>query len=136
VLVLGRYRGEQVVIEVPPSDRPRRVVVTTCEVRGDHARIGFDADRDITIHRGEVQAERDARRLQQEPRDGIQRAGPGESADGLPNPEPAAPAATQEPRDGTPEPPQPGPAALPADAGLGPVAQAQAGPAGQDGRDG
>lgn len=65
MLVLGRKIDESVVIEVPPDPdgRPRRIAVHYLSHRGrEGVRLGFDADADITIHRGEIQSEIDARR--------------------------------------------------------------------------
>ena len=30
-------------------------VIRVCEIRGDRVRIGVDAPKDVTVHRGEVQ---------------------------------------------------------------------------------
>jgi carbon storage regulator len=54
MLVLSRGRGESVFVTVPPSDRERTIEVMAVEIRGDKARLGFEADRDITVHRSEV----------------------------------------------------------------------------------
>jgi carbon storage regulator CsrA len=40
---------------VPPSFVPQIVRLMVIEVRGDKARIGFDADKSIMIHREEIQ---------------------------------------------------------------------------------
>jgi carbon storage regulator len=50
MLVLSRKLGESVVM--PTSDG--EIVVTVVENRGDHFRLGFDAPRDIPIHRKEI----------------------------------------------------------------------------------
>jgi len=47
VLVLSRKRDEKVVIG-------NSIVVTVVEVRGDKVRLGFQAPREIPIHRHEV----------------------------------------------------------------------------------
>jgi sRNA-binding carbon storage regulator CsrA len=56
-LVLTRRPLETVTITVPPSDKPRTVVVEYIESRrGDGSQIamGFHADRDIEVFRTEV----------------------------------------------------------------------------------
>lgn len=50
MLVLSRKVGESIVIG---SD----IVVTLLEVRGDHARIGIQAPRSVSVHRQEVHDE-------------------------------------------------------------------------------
>lgn len=50
MLVLSRKVGESIVIG---SD----VIITVLEVRGDHARIGIDAPRSVSVHRQEVHDE-------------------------------------------------------------------------------
>ncbi len=47
MLVLSRKRDEKVVIG-------NSIVVTVVEVRGDKVRLGFQAPREIPIHRHEV----------------------------------------------------------------------------------
>jgi carbon storage regulator len=49
MLVLSRKKNEGIVF-----DGPGRVVVV--EVRGDKVRLGFEADRSVTVHREEVAA--------------------------------------------------------------------------------
>lgn len=55
MLVLSRKKSEQVIITVPPSTSPTTITVTTVETKGDTARIGFDAPKEVTINRKEVQ---------------------------------------------------------------------------------
>lgn len=50
MLVLSRKKNEAVVID------HGRIEVTVVEIRGDKVRLGFDAARDIVIHRNEVEA--------------------------------------------------------------------------------
>ena len=50
MLVLSRKVGESIVIG-------QDVVITLLDVRGDHARIGIDAPRSVTVHRQEVHDE-------------------------------------------------------------------------------
>lgn len=47
MLVLSRKKNEAIVF-----DGPGRVVVV--EIRGDKVRLGFEADRSVTVHRQEV----------------------------------------------------------------------------------
>jgi len=48
MLVLSRKRDERVVIN-------GNIEVTVVEIRGDRVRLGFDAPKEIEIHRREVQ---------------------------------------------------------------------------------
>lgn len=57
MLVLSRHRDEDIVITTPEG---RRIRVAVVELRGDKVRLGFEADRDVTIHRHETQALIDA----------------------------------------------------------------------------
>lgn len=59
MLVFNRHIDEEVVITTTDG---RRVIVTVVGLRDDRVRLGFTADRDIEIHRGEVQAEVDRER--------------------------------------------------------------------------
>ena len=59
MLVLSRKKNESVIITV--GDQRIRVMVI--EIRGDKARLGFAAPKDVTIHREEIQSEVDAERL-------------------------------------------------------------------------
>ncbi len=65
MLVLKRQEGEKVIIDVPPSNEARRVIVKVCEVRrrDSAVRLGFEAAGDIVIDREEV-AERRVREAQ------------------------------------------------------------------------
>ena len=56
MLVLSRKANETVVIG------GGLVTVTVVEIRGDKVRLGFDAPRELSIHRGEVQELVDAQR--------------------------------------------------------------------------
>jgi carbon storage regulator len=47
MLVLTRHKDERVMI----GDN---IVVTVVEIRGDKVRLGFDAPRDVSVHRQEV----------------------------------------------------------------------------------
>ncbi len=55
MLVLSRKADEVVQIIVPPSAVLQIIKLMVIEVRGDKARIGFDADKSIIIHREEIQ---------------------------------------------------------------------------------
>lgn len=52
--MLSRKRNEGIVITVPPSDVARVIEVVIVEIRGDKVRAGYEADKDIVIHRQEV----------------------------------------------------------------------------------
>lgn len=47
MLVLSRYRNESIVIR---DD----IVITVVDIRGDKARIGIEAPKEVPIHRQEV----------------------------------------------------------------------------------
>lgn len=51
MLILARHVHQRIIIALPDG---RRIIVTLIETRGPSARLGFDADRDIIIHREEV----------------------------------------------------------------------------------
>ena len=70
MLVLSRKKSEQVIITVPPSAETRTVSMMVVEIRGDKVRVGFDADRDITINRKEVADAIERERSAQEESDG------------------------------------------------------------------
>jgi carbon storage regulator len=48
MLVLSRKQDETIVID------NGRIVITVVELRGDKVRLGFQADKSISIHRSEV----------------------------------------------------------------------------------
>jgi len=55
MLVLWRKQGETIVIDIPPSDHHRTVIVMMTEMRSSHlAKIGIEADKSIRIMRGEL----------------------------------------------------------------------------------
>jgi carbon storage regulator CsrA len=56
MLVLSRNLNERIVITVPPSTSEQMIEVTLVDLRKDRAKIGFEADRSIVIHRQEVQS--------------------------------------------------------------------------------
>ncbi len=47
MLVLSRKKGQSIIIN-------DNIVVTVVDIRGDKVRLGFDAPRDVPIHRQEV----------------------------------------------------------------------------------
>lgn len=47
MLILSRHKNEQVIIG-------NDIVVTVVDIRGDKVRLGFDAPKEITVHRKEV----------------------------------------------------------------------------------
>lgn len=51
MLVLSRNPGEKVIIVTPSGEE---ITVCVVEVRGDRARMGFEAPREYAIHREEV----------------------------------------------------------------------------------
>lgn len=54
MLVLSRKPDERIRIEIPPSNVTRVVELILIETRGSVARLGFTADKDITITRTEL----------------------------------------------------------------------------------
>jgi sRNA-binding carbon storage regulator CsrA len=57
MLVLARKLGKSIVIEVPPSTKPRKITVTFCSLFNHSARIGVDVqppDRSVVILRDEL----------------------------------------------------------------------------------
>jgi carbon storage regulator CsrA len=54
MLVLSRKQLEKIVIDVPPSDRPRRIVVSVVVIERGKVRLGFEAGRDIRVMRPEL----------------------------------------------------------------------------------
>lgn len=50
MLVLSRKRDEEIVIDHPSG----LITVRVMEIRGDKARIGFSAPKEVAIHRREV----------------------------------------------------------------------------------
>ena len=55
MLVLSRQRNAEVVLVVPPSEKPTEIVFTLVDIRGDKCRTGWDAPIETTIRRREVQ---------------------------------------------------------------------------------
>jgi carbon storage regulator len=60
MLVLSRRLDETVVID-------GRIIVTVVEIRPNLVRLGFDCPREVTVHRGEVQAAIDAEKAAKDP---------------------------------------------------------------------
>jgi len=55
MLILTRYANEDVIITVPPSEKPRTIVVRAVEIDGRRMRLGFTAESEVVINRMEVQ---------------------------------------------------------------------------------
>jgi len=56
MLVMSRKRDEVVVISAyDAKGNPIQVKVMVVDIRGDKARLGFDAPKDISCHRLEIQ---------------------------------------------------------------------------------
>ena len=58
MLVLTRARDEKVVVTVPPSDRPTRLLVEPVDIRASRVRLGFTAPNEVVIDRAEVYREK------------------------------------------------------------------------------
>ena len=60
MLLLGRTVDESIEIDIPPSDRPRKLKVMVCGIRNGRTkesrtvRIGISADKDVKILRSEL----------------------------------------------------------------------------------
>lgn len=54
MLVLTRREGEEVIINVPASSEPQLVRLVVVKADRGRAKIGFDADRTVSIDRLEV----------------------------------------------------------------------------------
>lgn len=59
MLVLSRRLGEQIVITTPEG---RKIEVTVVDIGREKIRLGVQADKEVTIHRREVQDEYDRMR--------------------------------------------------------------------------
>ena len=55
--MLGHY-NDDVIIEVPPSDKPQKITVSLCQIRGEKIRWGFDAPKEVDIARRQVVLDR------------------------------------------------------------------------------
>lgn len=55
MLVLSRLKNEAVVITIPGGQQIRVTLVDVRTGNGGKARLGFEAPRDVIIHRAEVQ---------------------------------------------------------------------------------
>lgn len=51
MLVLSRKLGEEIFLDVPPSDRRRTITVTLADLDRGKVRIGITAARDVTVFR-------------------------------------------------------------------------------------
>ena len=56
MLVLTREFNKSIIVTVPASNVARTIEIMVVEIRGNKVRIGVEADRDIIVHRDEVQA--------------------------------------------------------------------------------
>jgi carbon storage regulator CsrA len=54
MLVLSREISQAVLIDVPPSEHRTQIRVLLSDVRGDRVRLGFDADKSVTVMREEI----------------------------------------------------------------------------------
>jgi len=54
MLMLARQRAEEIVMTIPASDTPTRIVVMMKEIRCDRVIIGVEAPRSTAVHRREV----------------------------------------------------------------------------------
>lgn len=57
MLVLRRDELAQIIIDVPPSDKPQQVVVSVCRAWGGGARIGVTAPPVVRVLRAELHPE-------------------------------------------------------------------------------
>ncbi len=58
MLVLSRKIDERIIIEIPPSDTPRKIEICVTDIRNDsvrRAKLGFDAAKHIKIYRSELE---------------------------------------------------------------------------------
>jgi sRNA-binding carbon storage regulator CsrA len=54
MLVLNRREGQEIAIDVPPSDTPTTIIVRLCEVHGSYGKLGTSAPRHVIVRRAEV----------------------------------------------------------------------------------
>ncbi len=75
MLVLSRLRDETVVLILPDGTELRAGIV---DIRGDKVRLGFDAPRDVLVHREEVwqDMKREAKAAGMDPREYAEIHGP------------------------------------------------------------
>lgn len=61
MLILSRSENETLVLDVPPSTEPTRIVVLVAGVRRGAKRVqlGVEADKSVVIYRGEVTPKED-----------------------------------------------------------------------------
>lgn len=55
MLIFTRRIGEEAIITIPPSNKEIKVTAMLIGMKGNQARIGFDAPIEVTIHRKEIQ---------------------------------------------------------------------------------
>lgn len=59
MLVMKSNTGERVTITVPPSAEPTEIVITLTEVcTQNRVRIGYDAPKEVSIHRDDARVKR------------------------------------------------------------------------------
>jgi carbon storage regulator len=54
MLALSRKINERIIVTIPPSSEQRVLTITLLNTRAGRARMGMDADKDVSIHREEV----------------------------------------------------------------------------------
>ncbi len=54
MLALTRRLGEKVILRIPPSDKPTLVEVTYVKLKKSMVMLGFEAPREVTIVRKEI----------------------------------------------------------------------------------
>lgn len=55
MLVISRKKHEKVIVEIPPSDVPRTLVLQVIRCGGAPIRLGFEGPEEIRILRSELQ---------------------------------------------------------------------------------
>lgn len=55
MLILGRRVGESIVLTVPPSDQPTRIVLTVASIKEKGMRLGIEAPRVVDVLRSELE---------------------------------------------------------------------------------
>lgn len=54
MLTLNRKKLERIIITVPPCKEPQTIEVCVAKIRGSQVALGFEADDEIIVDRGEV----------------------------------------------------------------------------------
>lgn len=60
LLCLTRKKNERIILTVPPSTTPTRIVVTTISIERDKVRLGTEAPAAVVIDREEIDQRRTA----------------------------------------------------------------------------